>query len=128
MEEPQNLSTPVTVVGEKNIAAMISAYIQTTGDITPTHQIIIDSGDRGVKMYQQQRLPSLTSLPPLKKVRTWFSSLRTENTEKSDSHTFVYFAGSYKLFHSEPVHKVSVSSWSGGGSHPHPNDHSSPYS
>ncbi|XP_034240071.1 zinc finger protein 473-like isoform X2 [Thrips palmi] len=68
VEEPQNLTAPVTVVGEKGeIAAMLSAYIQTTGDITGTHQIIIDSSDRSVKMFQQQRLPSLSSLPPLKK-------------------------------------------------------------
>lgn len=69
VEEPQNLTTPVTVVGEKGeIAAMLSAYIQTTGDMTSTHQIIIDSSDRSVKMFQQQRLPSLSSLPPMKKV------------------------------------------------------------
>lgn len=68
VEEPQNLSAPVTVVGDKGeIAAMLSAYIQTTGDITSTHQIIIDSSDRSVKMFQQQRLPSLSSLPPMKK-------------------------------------------------------------
>lgn len=78
VEEPQNLTAPVTVVGEKGeIAAMLSAYIQTTGDMTSTHSIIIDSSDRSVKMFQQQRLPSLSSLPPMKKVKSgvctsWF--------------------------------------------------------